>query len=156
MKFPWRLILTAGVVAGTLDGLAASIQYYISTGKDPMNVFVYIASGVFGKAAFGGGWSMALWGVIFHYGIATIWSAAVFMLTGPIRKLLPHRVLRPVALGIAIWLAMNLIVLPLSNVPPITIRLDRAILGAAILIVCVAFPIDILVGRHIRSGTPTA
>ena len=49
-----RTILLAGIVAGTLDGLAAVAQYTMMTGKDPANVFVYVSSGVFGPSAFSG------------------------------------------------------------------------------------------------------
>jgi hypothetical protein len=58
-------ILLAGVIAGTLDIIAACTQYYINTGKGPGNVLRYVASGVFGKKAFAGGVSMAAWGYSF-------------------------------------------------------------------------------------------
>jgi len=57
-------IFKAGLLVGTLDILAALFHYYISTHKNPLNVFKYIASGVFGKKAFTSGSSMITWGVV--------------------------------------------------------------------------------------------
>ncbi len=74
-----KRILITGLVAGTFDGLAAIIHLSI-LGKDPIRVFNFIASGVFGKAAYTGGLSMILAGIAFHYIIATIWTFIYFMI----------------------------------------------------------------------------
>jgi hypothetical protein len=63
-------ILKAGLIVGTLDILAAFIQYAIKTGKNPTVVLKFIASGVFGKEAFNGGTMMNVYGLIFHFVIA--------------------------------------------------------------------------------------
>jgi hypothetical protein len=42
----FKTILFAGFVAGTLDALAAIINFYVATGKNPLIVFVFIASSV--------------------------------------------------------------------------------------------------------------
>ena len=73
---PLKVILVAGLVAGTLDILAAFVQTYINTRKGPDIVLKYIASGVFGrKEAFGGGDSMIIWGLLFHFIIAMAFAA---------------------------------------------------------------------------------
>jgi len=46
-----RSVLTGGLVAGTLDAVAAILVYR----PDPVLMFRYIASGAVGPAAFGGG-----------------------------------------------------------------------------------------------------
>lgn len=50
-----NLILRSGLLVGTLDITAASVQYYARTGKSPLNVLRFVASGVFGQAALSGG-----------------------------------------------------------------------------------------------------
>jgi hypothetical protein len=45
-------IITAGAIVGTLDIVAAAIYFFQATGSNPLNVLKYVASGVFGMAAF--------------------------------------------------------------------------------------------------------
>ncbi len=74
-----RSIIFTGLFAGTLDGIAAIINFSIRGGKDPVKIFNFIASGVFGKSAFEGGFTMATYGLIFHYIIAIGWTAIFFL-----------------------------------------------------------------------------
>ncbi|HVE60655.1 MAG TPA: hypothetical protein VNA26_02470, partial [Chitinophagaceae bacterium] len=74
----WSMILKAGLLVGTLDILAAFLDYYISTNKNPLNVFTFIASGVFGKKAFTGGSSMIILGAVFHFIIALAFTLFFF------------------------------------------------------------------------------
>ncbi len=50
-KNTFNTILITGLVAGTLDGLVAVMQFMINGGKNPEINFKYIASAVFGKKA---------------------------------------------------------------------------------------------------------
>jgi hypothetical protein len=74
-----RTIGLAGLVAGTRDGLAACLDFVIRTGRSPLIVFQYIASGVLGPAACNHGRWTALLGVLFHFLIATGWAAGFFV-----------------------------------------------------------------------------
>ena len=59
-------IIKAGLLVGTLDILAAFLNYYITTGnKDVFTVLRYIASAVFGRAAFAGGVNSVVAGLFF-------------------------------------------------------------------------------------------
>ena len=70
-------ILWIGLLTGTLDGLAALIlNYKISAAT----IFKFIASGMFGKAAFKGGAEMVVAGVVFHYLIALLFTGAFYLL----------------------------------------------------------------------------
>ena len=62
-----KAILKTGLIAGTLDILAAIV---ILAKMNAVGVLQYVASGVFGKEAFSGGTTMAIAGLIFHYIIA--------------------------------------------------------------------------------------
>ena len=59
MVTPLRTILSAGLLAGFLDGIAASAQAYLMRGMNPVNVFQYVAGGALGRSAFDGGWLTA-------------------------------------------------------------------------------------------------
>lgn len=146
------LFLTA-LLAGTLDGLAAVIMYCAKTGKDPMNVFRYIASGVFGSDAFAGGTTMAIWGIVFHFIIALGWTVLFFVVASRTSVLTKHWPLSGVVYGVVVWLAMSQIVVPLSRVPASTGSADWSgmIRAALILIVCVGLPIAYGCARPLRS-----
>ena len=144
LKHVLKPLFITGLVVGTLDGLAAVIMYSIQTGKDPLNVFRFIASGVFGAAAFSGGVPMALWGIIFHYIIAFGWTILFFWLAGRFSFLRNNWIISGTIYGIFVWLMMNLVVVPLSLVPMKSSPKEwLAILkGAFILIVCVGLPVS--------------
>jgi hypothetical protein len=143
-----KTILKIGFVAGTLDGLAAVLMYSIPTGKDPMNVFRFIASGVFGKEAFGGGVQMAIWGILFHFIIATGWSALFFVAYSRVTLLSKNKFIVAAAYGIFVWLMMNLIVVPLSGVPAGGPKEMISILkGVTVLMLCIGLPVTLMTSR---------
>lgn len=148
LKATLKAILFAGLIAGTLDGAAAVVSFLIHGGSNPARVFVYIASGVFGRTAFTAGDSMMWWGLLFHYFIATSWTALFFLASPHIVFLSKNRIWSGVGYGLVVWLAMTRVVLPLSNVPPQRFVLSRAIEGAAILTVMIGLPISYMSSRH--------
>lgn len=148
-------LLITGLVAGTLDGLAAVIMYYSRTGNDPTDVFRYIASGVFGRDAFTGGVPMALWGILFHYVIAFGWTILFFVVASRIALLTRNWFVSGVAYGVVVWLGMNLIVVPLSQVPaPAGPKEWAGILRAtAVLIVCIGLPVAYAAKKYLRADS---
>jgi len=143
-----KTIFRAALLAGTLDGLAAVLMYVIDTGKDPMNIFRFIASGVFGSKAFEGGITMGLWGIFFHYLIATGWTVLFFIAYPRIKPLSRNKYITGLSYGIIVWFIMNLVVLPLSNVPPLTMNRESILIGMIVLMTCIGLPISIIVSRH--------
>lgn len=146
-----KTIALAGLLAGTLDGLAASLLFIFRTGKNPMIVFQFIASGVFGKDAFAAG--MEWWGILFHYGIATGWTVLFFLLYSAISILQKNIVATGIGYGAVVWMGMNLVVMPLSRVQQGSSSLSNAIINVIILMLCVGLPIAWLVSRHHRERT---
>ena len=147
-----KLILLSGLLVGTLDITAALVQYYAQTGKDPLNVLRFIAGGVFGPAAFSGGVPMAGWGLIFHFIIAFSFTGFFFLLYSRWTILAKNRFITGLAYGVFIWFVMNVIVLPLSNVPQSAFNLQKALVAAAILITAIGLPLSFIAKRFI-SGT---
>ena len=84
-----KAIVVGGLVGGAGDLLFA-IAWAAYNGMAPQKLLQVIASGWFGNAAFDGGWNTAAIGFASHFGIA---------------------------LGVATFLAMRLVVLPLSAFP---------------------------------------
>ncbi|MCQ6957584.1 hypothetical protein [Mucilaginibacter aquariorum] len=137
-------ILLASLIAGTLDGLAA--VFILAKGQAAM-AFKYIASAVYGKQAFAGGSEMIWAGVAFHYLIAAIFTTLFFILYDLIPVIRKRAVLVAIIYGIFVWVVMNLLVLPLTQVTN-TITLTGAIKNMLILIVCIALPIVLMRYRY--------
>lgn len=144
VKIPIMPLVITGFVAGTLDGLAAAITYYLSTEKDPLNVYRFVASGVFGTDALSGGVPMAIWGVIFHYVIAAGWTILFFLLSSRISFLLKNWIVSGILYAVFVWIVMNMVIVPLSLVPVKQgLKEWHDILkGATILILCIGLPIS--------------
>ena len=139
--------LIAGLITGTLDISAAFIQYFIQTGKSPVVILPFIASGVFGKEAFTGESIMIFWGLIFHFITAIIFAIFFFWLSRIFPSILKNKLLTGVLYGFFIWSVMQFIVLPLSNAPRSHLHFTGAVIAILILIVCIGIPLAYLAGK---------
>lgn len=132
------------LLVGTLDIIAAIIHFKLSGGDNPVRILHFIASGVFGNAAFDAGPGMALAGLTFHYLIAGTWTFLYFLVYPFTFQKIRSKVISGIIYGVFIWIVMNLIVLPLSNTPEISRNLTRDVIGAAILVVAVGLPLSFI------------
>lgn len=140
-------ILWIGLLAGTLDALAALLS---NLKTPPAVIFKYIASAVFGKAAFAGGTEMVIAGVVFHYLIAYLFIAAFYIAYPRFIAVFRFKILVAVVYGAITWLVMNLVVVPLTKIGPHAMQLKGIITGMAILILCIGLPAAIGAGRSHR------
>ncbi len=150
-KSIFMAILTAGLIVGTLDIIAASVQT-VMNGREVLDMWKFIASGVFGKAALSGGMIYAFLGLFLHYCIATIWSAIFFLIYPRIDWFNDNRIITGVLFGIFVSLCMSQIVLPLSNTPPLPFRWSGFIKGTLILIGAIGIPLAFLTHRYYRKA----
>ena len=147
-----RPILTATLVAGTLDILAAT-GLTLVYGREPANMLRYVASGPFPAATEWGASGAAL-GLATHFAIMAA-MAALFVVAA---ERLPALRLRPlrwgVAYGLATYVVMNLIVVPLrwpAAFPPSPISVVTQLFCH---IVLVGIPIALIAARHFRRRSP--
>ena len=143
-----KAILKTGLVAGTLDILAAIV---ILAKMNMMGVLQYIASGVFGKEAFSGGTTMAIAGLIFHYIIALSFTTFYFIVFPYVPFLRKQKLVGGVLYGAFVWSVMNLVTVPLSNTSKSPLTWSGASLNMAILIVCIGLPISLLAHKYYSS-----
>ena len=141
MKTYYKVILLTGFIAGSLDLTGAIISSTIMSGKFPSKIFHYIASGIFGKEAFSGGNIMILWGVLFHYIIAYAFTFLYFWIYPKIGFLAINRVISGILYGAFVWVIMNRIVVPLSNVTRGPFNITQAIVGMVVLMLMIGLPI---------------
>lgn len=144
----FKAILKAALLAGTLDISAAFIQVYLKNKTMPSAVLKYIASAVFGKAAFAGGYGMMAWGLLFHFIIAFACAAVFFLLYPKLSFLKYSYVLNALLIALVAWVVTHLIVLPVSNVPKGSFNLANAAIATGILFVCIGLPISVLAKRY--------
>ncbi|HEY9260636.1 hypothetical protein [Chitinophaga sp.] len=147
-SFP-GVVLLAGLIAGTLDILSASVYFTIATHGQPLSkLFAYISSGVFGKEAFNGNPAMTIYGLLFHYLIALTWSFIFLSIYPKIPNLRKYPVATGLAYGLMVWSFMQFVVLPLSQVPLGPLRLVSALLNIAILMVMIGLPLSFIARRY--------
>lgn len=143
-----KTILFAGFTAGTLDILSACVYYFIKTGKNPVGVLKYVASGAFGTTALSGGTAAAVWGLVFHFMIAFSFTCFFFLIYPRLKFLSINKWLTAVGYGLFVWCVMNLLVVPTSQVPKSTFHLSGALINAAILICMIGLPNTLIIGKY--------
>lgn len=142
----------AWLLAGTLD-IGTAILYYVGpSSARAIRLLQGIASGVLGAHAFSGGVGTAMLGLAFHYFIALVWTLVLFAALRTMKGLRHHLLLTGVTYGVVVWCAMNLVVVPLSNVQHRPIDPRGAVIGAIILIFCIGLPLSLVIGRGERSA----
>ena len=147
IKIPVNKILLVGILVGTLDILAAFIDYYIATGKGPAGVLNYIASGVFGTDALTGGGDMIFFGLLFHYLIALSFTVFFFWVCSKTGVPVKNKIVTGFIYALFIWLVMNLLVVRLSNAPhaPLSaIKPLKALKAFLILAVMIGLPLSFI------------
>ena len=148
-------ILFGGLTVGILDGLDAILFFGIRNGAPPHRIFQAIASGLLGKASFQGGAATTLLGVLLHFTIATT-IVTVFVLAS---RRLPVLSQRPFLwgplYGIAAYLVMNLVVVPLSAANGAAKTLPVIVNGVLIHMVGVGLP-SALFARAAPTGARAA
>ena len=151
MKVRYVSLVKTAILAGSLDILAAFLLVFIRTGKlQVFNIFKFIASGIFGKDASAGGLKMVLAGIILHYGIAFLFTLLFFWMYPKMNLGSKNKWVSGITYGLLIWLTMNLIVLPLSNVIHRPFSLSNALINMAILIICIGIPLSLLARKFYR------
>jgi hypothetical protein len=143
-----KTILFAGVTAGTLDILTAFVHYYLKTGKNPVGILKYVASGAFGSTALSGGTAVAVWGLVFHYMIAFSFTLFFFLLYPRLKFLSVNKWLTAVGYGLFVWAVMNLAIVPMSQVPKSAFHLSNALIAATILVFMIGLPLTLIIGNY--------
>ena len=135
-------VLGGGGAVAILDGVAATIDFRLR-GISFTRLWQGVASGALGPKSFELGSTSALLGLFFHVLIAMTSSFIFNMAARFTPALLAHYIASGVVYGVVVYLVMNLVVIPLSSMPPRPFRLAAAIRQFLIHIFCVGLPISI-------------
>ena len=148
-----RVILVAGLVAGTLDILYVII-FYGWRGVSAARVVQGVAAGLIGReAAIKGGAPTVALGLAIHFAIALTVAASFYGLSRRFTVLVKHPLPSGVVFGIAVWLVMTLAVLPLTAVAPKSFPPAGWLPVLLAHIFCVGLPIALLTRRLARTKT---
>ena len=110
-----KAILWGGLVAGVLDATDGVAAFGLQ-GLNPIQVLQYIASGMPGKEAFGGGLATVGLGTVLHFLIAFAVAAIYILAARNITVLNTHAIPLGLTFGVLVYLVMNYVVLPHSAV----------------------------------------
>ena len=142
-------IFWAGLTCGVMDISAAFITWGIR-GIKPSRILQGVASGALGLDAYNGGWQTAAFGLACHFFIAFS-AATVFYLASRKLKFMTQRpIMSGVLYGVAVYLVMYWIVMPLSRYHMRPFSLTNTIIAILTHMVCVGLPISLIITHYTR------
>ena len=109
----YRAIGWAGLLAGSLDIAAAFVEAGVE-GRNPVSLLQGIAGGLLGMSSFRGGLPTAALGAFFHFLIATTAAAVFYLASRKLKFLVQHAIPSGLLYGVAVYIFMYDIVLPIS------------------------------------------
>ena len=148
-----KSIVYGGLAVGILDGLAATVNAGVR-GISPVRVFQYISSALFGSAAFEGGTTMMLLGILLHFGVGFGVAIAFYLLVRAFPSLLSQPLVTGTLYGIVVYFAMAYAFVPLTLVRQGLFSWNGFITGIIIHILFVGLPVALIAKRYERGIVP--
>jgi hypothetical protein len=144
----FRAILWGGLMAGVFDIIFAFVFYSLK-GSTPLRILRSVASGLLGADAPKGGLGTAALGLVLHFVIAFGAAAVYYAASRGLKVLVRRAVVCGLLYGVAVYLFMNFVVLPLSAIPfKPTYPLDVLLIGLAGHMLLIGLPIALAVRRY--------
>ena len=109
-------VVSGGLVAGVLD-ISDAIVTWGLRGVPAGRILQSVASGLLGRASYDGGFATMALGTFLHFFIATSAAATYVAASTRLPVLVRRAVPCGLAFGLAVYLFMNYVVLPLSAFP---------------------------------------
>lgn len=148
----FKAIFGATIFTGSLDIVLAILWYAVLQKKTTaLKILQSISSGLFGMPAYRGGMPMALIGLFLHYFITLLFVMFYFSIYPMVRPLKIYPLFSGILYGLAIWMLMNLIILPFTFRSLGTIELSSAVTGVSILILGIGIPLSFITNRYYQN-----
>lgn len=144
---PVAAILWGGLLAASFD-LTFALVFNGARGVEPIRVLQSIASGWLGRRSFEGGWATAALGVASHYFILLVAAAVYYAASRKLAFLTQRAVLWGVMYGMAIYLFMHLVVLPLSAAPAFKSSIEGALSDFTVHMFLIGLSISLAVRKY--------
>ena len=158
-----RAILTAWLIAGTLDICGATIWSYIAriakgiSNPNPLDVLNYVGKTALGKelstsTMFENGALMCAIGLIVHYLIAFTWTLIFFWAWPKFKLLQGDKVVVGLCYGVLVWAVMTLAIVPLRVMSWGPFITKNLFIGCGIIMLCIGLPISIVISNYYRKA----
>ena len=151
-----RAIALGGALVGVLDATDGVAYFGLTAGNNPIQVLQFIASGALGPVAFSGGLAAAALGALIHFGLSFGFTALFVLAWIRSEAVREHWIAAGLAWGVAVWTLMNLVILPLSHVPPSPITVLSALHGLIAHALTVGLAAAFVSRRTLRSAGSAA
>ena len=142
------LIIKAGLLAGTLDILAAFIYFFVKTGKNPLNVLSYVSKQALGESTFTGKTMQQVTGLLVHFTIAFGWTVLFFILFPRLKWLRINKFITAIVYGTFVWTMMNLAILPAWAGKAFVYKGETTIVNCLILMVAIGLPLSLIAAKY--------
>lgn len=150
---PLHGILIGGFLAGLADTIYPTVKT-VMAGKAWWTPWKGVASGLLGPAAREGGMEMAALGLALHYFICISAAALLYFIVSRVKWLPRQWIALGCLHGIAVLLAMNYVILPLSAIGRGIYPLEQLHIHAFWHIVLVGLPTAFFVTRALGRSAP--
>src|SRR6266849_2460931 len=147
----FRAIASAGLIAGILDITSAFVIAELK-GTGSIRMLQGIASGLLGSRSFDGGMATAGLGLAIHFLIAFTAASVFYAASRKLTFLTQHAVTSGLLYGIAVYLSMYWIVVPLAFVNA-RHSVSRDVTAVIIHMLLIGLPISLIVRWHSRRST---
>ena len=145
-----RSIMIAGLVIAIVNGLDQTIFAVVTQHVAPVIVFQYFASALLGLAAFAGGYTTALLGLLIHVVIAFV-VAGVFILAASKIALLRRTIfVSALVYGAAVSIISG-VVLPFTAAPKLSVTTQAVVHGLVADALFLGLPLAITVWQGART-----
>jgi len=147
----FRAIASAGLIAGILDITSAFVIAELK-GTGSIRMLQGIASGLLGPRSFEGGMATTGLGLAIHFLIAFTAASVFYAASRKLTFLTQHAVTSGLLYGIAVYLSMYWIVVPLAFVNA-RHSVSRDVTAVIIHMLLIGLPISLIVRWHSRRST---
>jgi hypothetical protein len=146
-----RAIGWGGFIGGVLD-ISDALLFYGTRGVSPERLLQGIARGLLVASASQGGWATAALGLALHFLIAFSAAAVYYAVSRDVRMLRERPIVSGLLYGVAVFVFMNMIVVPLSAIhrsPTAMLAFNIVSANAVLaLMLFIGLPIAIAVNRY--------
>ncbi|HKO58488.1 MAG TPA: hypothetical protein VJ276_21665 [Thermoanaerobaculia bacterium] len=148
-----RALVLGSLTLAALDITDAIVFWFLYRGVMPMRIFQSVAAGLLGRdAAIHGGLRTALLGAALHLFIATCIVLTYYLASLRLPLLARHPVLCGLAYGVAVWLVMTFVVVPLSAAQGGRLTLPVALNGVVGHMLFVGLPAALAARRSLTTA----
>ncbi|MDQ1404891.1 MAG: hypothetical protein QOG55_520 [Acidobacteriaceae bacterium] len=146
----YRAILWGALIAGVLDITAAFVNSGLR-GRSPIWDLQSVASGLLGPNSYKGGLRTAALGLVLHFFIAFVACAVYYLASRKLQFLLRWAIVCGLLYGVAVYLVMYGIVLPMTFHRSFFHPLTAVVIALITHMLCVGLPISLLLRRYAKS-----